>query len=124
MVVFLISLILFVCLLLVLVILAQDSKGGGLTGNVGGASQIIGTRRTTDWVEKTTWGLAILLFVLTLGASSLLEKDGAGGFVSPSIERAKSEGGPSAVPQPSLDIPSNEDIIEELIEATEEDSSN
>lgn len=64
----LISLILLVCVLLVLVVLAQNSKGGGLTAGMSGASQIMGAKRTTDWIEKATWVLAISLFVLCISA--------------------------------------------------------
>jgi len=60
---FIVGLIILVCILLVLVVLAQNSKGGGLTAGMGGASQIMGTRRTTDITEKATWVLATALFV-------------------------------------------------------------
>jgi preprotein translocase subunit SecG len=62
-----ISLILLVCVLLVLVVLAQNSKGGGLTAGMSGASQIMGAKRTTDWIENATWVLAVSLFVLCIG---------------------------------------------------------
>ncbi|MGB0523580.1 MAG: preprotein translocase subunit SecG [Flammeovirgaceae bacterium] len=63
---FIVFLIVLVCVLLVIVILAQNSKGGGLTAGMGNASQIMGTRRTTDITEKATWILASALFVLCL----------------------------------------------------------
>lgn len=63
---FVVFLIVLVCVLLVVVILAQNSKGGGLTAGMGGASQIMGARRTTDWIEKATWGLAGALLVFSL----------------------------------------------------------
>ena len=63
---FIVFLIVLVCVLLVIVILAQNSKGGGLTAGMGNASQIMGTRRTSDITEKATWVLASALFVLCL----------------------------------------------------------
>ncbi len=58
-------LLLIVSILLIVVVLIQNSKGGGLaTGNAG--SQIMGVKRTTDFLEKTTWTLAILLVSLAL----------------------------------------------------------
>ncbi|GAB4341818.1 MAG: hypothetical protein OHK0038_21570 [Flammeovirgaceae bacterium] len=75
---FIMSLILFVAVLLVLVVLAQNSKGGGLAAGMGGASQVIGTRRTTDWIEKATWVLAIALFVLCLGLNTVIDTVAAG----------------------------------------------
>ncbi|MDX5422999.1 MAG: preprotein translocase subunit SecG [Hymenobacteraceae bacterium] len=63
----LISLIVFICVLLVLVVLAQNPKGGGLSSQFGGStSQLMGVKRTGDLLEKLTWGLAIALVVLTM----------------------------------------------------------
>ena len=66
-----IGLIIFFAILLVLVILAQNSKGGGLTSQFGGssASNIIGVKRTGDLLEKLTWGFVIVIMVLSLSTS-------------------------------------------------------
>lgn len=66
----LIILILFVCLLLGLVVLAQNPKGGGISSQfgAGGAAQLMGVKRTGDLLEKLTWGFAIGLMVLSLGS--------------------------------------------------------
>ncbi|GAB2787833.1 preprotein translocase subunit SecG [Hymenobacter luteus] len=65
----LIALILLVCLLLALVVLAQNPKGGGISSQfgAGGAAQLMGVKRTGDLLEKLTWGFAIGLMVLSLG---------------------------------------------------------
>jgi preprotein translocase subunit SecG len=55
-----------VCILLVLVILVQNSKGGGIQSQFGAATQIMGVRRGTEFIEKATWGLAITLIVLSV----------------------------------------------------------
>ncbi len=65
-------LILIVCLLLVLIVLVQNSKGGGLAGNFAEAGQVMGVRKTADFLEKATWTLAISLVVLTLFAVAAL----------------------------------------------------
>lgn len=70
---FIIILIVVVCVLLVLVVLAQNSKGGGLTSDFGGSSQIMGVKKTTDILEKITWGLAIALFVLSMSTTYFTE---------------------------------------------------
>ena len=115
---FIIGLIIFVCILLVLLILAQDSKGSGLTGNIGAASQIMGTRRTTDWIEKATWGFLVALFVLSLGVNASIEKGTNSNFTSPNIEKAKSE----AIPSTGLGLPEvSEDEDAEAIESTDTD---
>lgn len=59
-------LILITCILLMLVVLVQNSKGGGLASNFAGNNQYLGVRKTTDFLEKSTWSLAIALLVLTL----------------------------------------------------------
>tara|TARA_B100000959_G_scaffold262014_1_gene300051 strand:+ start:1524 stop:1826 length:303 start_codon:yes stop_codon:yes gene_type:complete len=53
--------------LLVLVVLVQNPKGGGLSSTFGGGSnQIMGAKKTTDFLEKSTWTLAITLISLSL----------------------------------------------------------
>ena len=64
--VFVSILILIVCVLLALVVLVQNSKGGGLASNFAGSSQIMSVRKTADFLEKATWTLAILLLILSL----------------------------------------------------------
>ncbi len=61
-----ISLILLFAVLLVLVILAQNSKGGGIQSQFGAATQIMGVKRGTEFIEKATWGLAIVLILLSV----------------------------------------------------------
>jgi preprotein translocase subunit SecG len=61
-------LILITCVLLTLVVLVQNSKGGGLAANFGGSAQIMGVRKTADFLEKATWYLAVFLLVLSLAS--------------------------------------------------------
>ena len=66
-------LIIVVCILLALVVLIQNPKGGGLTATFGGVgNQILGANRSTDIVEKATWYLAAALILLSLGAIFVL----------------------------------------------------
>lgn len=62
-------LIVLVCVILSLIVLVQNSKGGGLASNFSASNQIMGVRKTTDFLEKATWTLAIALLVLSLAAS-------------------------------------------------------
>lgn len=65
-------LIVVVCLLLTLVILVQNPKGGGLGSAFGGggnAQMFGGVKKTTDFLDRSTWALAIALFVLVLGVN-------------------------------------------------------
>ncbi|MBR3959720.1 MAG: preprotein translocase subunit SecG [Bacteroidales bacterium] len=66
---FIVILILIVSVVLALVVLVQNSKGGGLAANFSAPNQIMGVRKTTDFLEKLTWGLAIALVVLSLIAT-------------------------------------------------------
>ena len=54
-------LILLASVLLIGVVLIQKSKGGGLASNFASSNQIMGVRKTTDFVEKATWTLAIVV---------------------------------------------------------------
>lgn len=72
---FLTILIVIVCLLLTLVVLVQNPKGGGLAAGFSGANQFGGVKRTTDFLEKATWTLVISLFVLSVLSASLMQQD-------------------------------------------------
>ena len=52
-----------------IVVLVQNSKGGGLAANFSAPNQIMGVRKTTDFLEKATWTLAAALIVLSLIAT-------------------------------------------------------
>ena len=97
-----ISLIILFSVLLVLVILAQNSKGGGLTSQFGGssASNIIGVKKTGDLLEKLTWGFIVAIMALCL-TTNFMSGDQAGG-TNDILERA-GEQAPTA-PAPNLDL--------------------
>ena len=61
---FCVVLIILACIVLAFVVLIQNSKGGGLASNFASSNQIMGVRKTTDVLEKTTWGLAAFIMVL------------------------------------------------------------
>ena len=56
-------LILISSVLLVLVVLVQNSKGGGLASGFSSSNQVLGVRKTTDFLEKATWYLAGFILV-------------------------------------------------------------
>ncbi len=62
-------LILISAILLILVVLVQNSKGGGLVSNFSSSNQVMGVRKTTDFLEKATWTLAVSMVVLSIAAS-------------------------------------------------------
>ncbi|MFW5755380.1 MAG: preprotein translocase subunit SecG [Tangfeifania sp.] len=68
-------LILIVCILLVLIVLVQNSKGGGLASNFQSSNQVMGVRKTTDFLEKATWVLAVSLLVLSIMGSAFIPRE-------------------------------------------------
>jgi len=56
-------------ILLILIVLVQNSKGGGLVSNFSSSNQYMGVRKTTDFLEKATWSIAIALLVFSVAAS-------------------------------------------------------
>lgn len=64
--VFISILILISAILLILIVLIQNSKGGGLASGFSSSNQIMGVRKTTDFLEKATWTLAGTLVVLSI----------------------------------------------------------
>lgn len=69
-------LIIIASILLTLIVLVQNSKGGGLASNFSGSNQVMGVRKTTDFLEKATWTLAISLVVLSIVASMTIPRGG------------------------------------------------
>ena len=70
-----IGLIIIVCVLLIFIVLVQNSKGGGLASNFSSSNQIMGVRKTTDFLEKATWTLAGALLVLSFVSVMVLPKN-------------------------------------------------
>ena len=62
-------LIVIAALLMIGIVLIQESKGGGLASQFSGYNQIGGVRKTTDFVEKATWGLAIFICALSIASA-------------------------------------------------------
>lgn len=66
-------LIVIVCFLLMLVVMAQNPKGGGLSSTFGSNTQVVGgVKKTGDFLEKSTWTFAGLLIILILVANTML----------------------------------------------------
>ena len=67
-----------VCVLLMMVVLIQNPKGGGVDSTFGGlgANQMFGAAKSTDLIEKITWGLAITLFALCIVTAVMVNGGG------------------------------------------------
>ncbi|WP_410524557.1 preprotein translocase subunit SecG [Prevotella sp. OH937_COT-195] len=59
-------LIILAAVLMIGIVLIQESKGGGLASNFSSSNAIMGVRKTTDFIEKATWGLAIGMVLFSI----------------------------------------------------------
>jgi preprotein translocase subunit SecG len=103
-----IILIILACVVLTLIVLVQNPKGGGLAGNIAGFSnQFMGVKQTNDVLEKGTWifagVIAVLCIVSTLfiaGGDSINRAENLGGGVTNTQQTA-----PAPTPQPAAPVP-------------------
>ncbi|WP_258104001.1 preprotein translocase subunit SecG [Marinoscillum sp. MHG1-6] len=94
-----VGIIIVTAVLLILVVLAQNPKGGGLSSQFGGSgsSQLMGVKKTSDLLEKLTWGFAIALLVLSLSTNFFLgDPSDEMDVTSPNLE--STQGAPSLSP--------------------------
>ena len=94
-------LILMVSALIILVVLVQNSKGGGLASNFASSNQYMGVRKTADFLEKATWSLAVALLVLSLASIFVIPKTGARQNDMSQIEERATE----SMPVPTAPVP-------------------
>jgi len=69
-------LIVVTCIFTILIVLVQNSKGGGLASNFSSSNQYMGVRKTADFLEKATWTLGSALIVFSLLAGITVPKGG------------------------------------------------
>lgn len=101
-------LIILTSVLLVLVVLVQNPKGGGISSGIIGSNQVMGVKKTTDFIEKLTWGLVLTLIGLCLVAGMVLpSKDDRGAIgtkLQEQIENAPAAAKPNT-PAPAQQQP-------------------
>jgi preprotein translocase subunit SecG len=69
----LITILIFLAsLLLILIVLVQNSKGGGLSSGFSATNQVMGVRKTTDFLEKATWTLALTVALLCIVSAGFI----------------------------------------------------
>lgn len=96
--------IIIACVLQVLIVLVQNSKGGGLAANFTSAGQSMGIRKTADFLEKSTWTLAAAILILCVVATATIPR-GSG------LERSRIENSiqnavdPNAIPTLPTAVP-------------------
>ncbi len=75
--IFITIIILLAAVLMILIVLVQNSKGGGLASGFSSSNQIMGVRKTTDFLEKATWSLAGIIIVLSIFTAKFTAKRAA-----------------------------------------------
>ena len=92
-------LVLIASVLITLIVLLQNGKGGGLASNFVAGNQTFGVRQTTDILEKITWGLVAFIFVVSIVSSFTLNNGGKDVDYTEKIEmEAPAPEFPAAIP--------------------------
>lgn len=106
--IFISVLVLIACVLQIMIVLVQNSKGGGLAANFTSAGQTMGVRKTADFLEKSTWTLAAAILILCVVATATIPRSVTGqrSRIENSIQNAVD---PNAIPTLPSPVQSPED---------------
>ena len=74
---FFVLLIVLASILMCLIVLIQNSKGGGLASGFASSNQIMGVRKTTDFLEKATWTIAAMMVIFSIFSAHALSSEKA-----------------------------------------------
>ncbi|MBB4037766.1 preprotein translocase subunit SecG [Dysgonomonas hofstadii] len=101
-------LIVIAAIALILIVLVQKSKGGGLSSGFSSANTVMGVRKTTDFLEKTTWGLAGFIMVMSIVCVMIAPKSSTTGAPAPTVGApAPITPGAPDMSTPALPMPSS-----------------
>ena len=104
--IFLSILIVIACVLLIGVVLIQKSKGGGLASDYSSGNQFLGYRKTTDFVEKATWSLAIFICIISIFASFAIRGNHYNhSAIAPAAPAATEQAAPAKADAPDANLP-------------------
>lgn len=99
--IFLCILIVIASLLIIGAVLIQKSKGGGLASDYSSGNQYLGYRKTTDFIEKATWSLAIFICVLSICASFAVKTPVNVSALTPAAAPAPNSAAPAPTATPA-----------------------
>jgi len=97
-------LVIVACFLQILIVLVQNSKGGGLAANFTSAGQSMGIRKTADFLEKSTWTLAAAILILCVVATATIPR-GTAGVKSRIENQIQNAVDPNAIPTLPTAVP-------------------
>lgn len=108
-------LIVIAAVLMCLIVLIQESKGGGLAADYSSGNNLLGAHKTTTFIEKTTWGLAVAIIVLSIMSVAFLPSKNAGNSVIMQQATEEAPVNPNNIPgmaqpsatQPAAETPAN-----------------
>lgn len=104
----LIVLVILASILLTIVVLLQNGKGGGLASNFVAGNQTFGVRQTADILEKITWGLVAFIFVVSVITVFTAKGSGSNEMdITDKVENAASVQVPAF---PSTQLPSDSPV--------------
>ncbi len=102
-------LVLVASILITLIVLLQNGKGGGLASNFTAGNATFGVRKTADILEKITWGLVAFIFVISIATTFSLGNKGGNVDYTEKLETEA-----PAVPEFPVAIPeAQEPVVEE-----------
>lgn len=97
-------LVIIACILQIMIVLVQNSKGGGLAANFTSTGQSMGIRKTADFLEKSTWTLAAAILILCVVATASIPRGTVSGR-SRIEEQIKNTVDPNAIPTLPTAVP-------------------
>ncbi len=104
--IFLSILIVIACLFLIEAVLIPKSKRGGLASDYSQGNQYLGYRKTTDFIEKATWSLAIFICVVSILASFAIKTPINVSSMAPAPAATSAPApAPSSAPAPAQQLP-------------------
>lgn len=103
-------LIVIFAIILIFFVVIQNSKGGGLAAGFSSSNQVMGVRKTTDFLEKATWSLAGSIVVLCVVASLFIPRNQAtkDSSIREQIQNTAPATDPNAVPDFGTSVPEEE----------------
>lgn len=112
------SLIIIACILLVIIILVQNPKGGGLSSSFGGGGTQLfgGVKKTTDFLDRGTWTLAIVLVVLVLAMNVMITPSSSEDIIQESEISNELDGAPPVQLQNQIPALPEGELPEEIEE--------
>jgi len=105
--IFISVLVIIACVLQIMIVRGQNSKGGGLASNFTSAGQTMGVRKTADFLEKSTWTLAAAILILCIVATASIPRGEVQkeSVIKTSIEKAQD---PNYIPALPAQTPQQE----------------